>query len=174
MELLYLIGKLNLLIFRFSCRNLSNQLIDFVVTHTVVNILGVEVLGAICHIRAYSPTGKRTIVTLRTHDRVKIRLWLIIVGYFNTSLFKLLLYSLEFCLGDGITAESSNRESCSLTVLLVKVTALGVPCFFQNLLGSICSRILRNVILISLLERHSEHRPGHWFFPANLLKGNIC
>ena len=100
--LLSLSSHLQLLLVRFLLVNRRNELIQFRITHTLVDFAGVEVLNAISRISTDTPTGEGTIVLLRAHHRVELRLRLAVLLKLNTCRLELLLKVLELSQGGCI------------------------------------------------------------------------
>ena len=168
MLLLSLSSHLQLLLVGFLLVNGGNVLIQLGIAHTLVNFAGVEVLNAVGGVSTNAPTGEGTVVLLSAHHGVELGLRLVVLLELNTCRLELLLEVLELSQRGCIRTEVGDGEACSLAVLGVVVAGLGVACCFQDLCRSLGAGVGRHVVLVALLEGHSNHGAGQGLFPVDL------
>ena len=168
MLLLSLSSHLQLLLVGFLLVNGGNVLIQLRIAHTLVNFAGVEVLNAVGGVSTNAPTGEGTVVLLSAHHGVELGLRLVVLLELNTCRLELLLEVLELSQRGCIRTEVGDGEACSLAVLGVVVAGLGVACCFQDLCRSLGAGVGRHVVLVALLEGHSNHGAGQGLFPVDL------
>ena len=168
MLLLSLSSHLQLLIVGFLLVNGRDELIQFRITHTLVDFAGVEVLNAICGVSTNAPTGEGAVVLLSTHHGVELGLRLVVLLELNTCRLELLLEVLELSQGGCIRTEVGDGEARSLAVLGVVVAILGIACRLQDLCRSLRTRVGGHSVLVALLEGHSNQGAGQGLFPVDL------
>ena len=168
MLLLSLSSHLQLLLVGFLLVNGRDELIQLGIAHTFVDFAGVEVLNTVCGVSTNTPAGEGAVVLLRAHHGVELGLRLVVLLELNTCCLELLLEVLELSQRGCIRTEVGDGEACSLAVLGVVVAGLGVACCFQDLCRSLGAGVGRHVVLVALLEGHSNHGAGQGLFPVDL------